>query len=80
MQYKFLGKSGLKVSEIEFGVQTFGWCTDEKTAHTMLDRFVGDGGNFIDEINLKVGKLQWYNWLIFGIFTCCNLLFLIKHF
>jgi aryl-alcohol dehydrogenase-like predicted oxidoreductase len=52
MQYKFLGKSGLKVSEIEFGVQTFGWCTDEKTAHTMLDHFIGAGGNFIDTANI----------------------------
>jgi aryl-alcohol dehydrogenase-like predicted oxidoreductase len=48
MHYKFLGKSGLKVSEIAFGVQTFGWCADEKTAYAILDRFVEAGGNLLD--------------------------------
>ena len=51
MQYKFLGKSGLKVSEIAFGVQTFGWCADENTAHAILDRFVAEGGNLLDTAN-----------------------------
>ncbi len=48
MHYKFLGKSGLKVSEIALGIQTFGWCADEKTAHAILDRFIEAGGNFLD--------------------------------
>ncbi|GAK58945.1 aldo/keto reductase [Candidatus Vecturithrix granuli] len=48
MHYKFLGKSGLKVSEIALGIQTFGWCADEKAAHTILDRFIEAGGNFLD--------------------------------
>ncbi|GAK51130.1 aldo/keto reductase [Candidatus Moduliflexus flocculans] len=48
MRYKFLGKSGVKVSEIAFGVQTFGWCADEKAAYTILDRFVEAGGNLLD--------------------------------
>lgn len=48
MHYKFLGKSGLKVSEIALGIQTFGWCADEKTAHATLDRFIEAGGNFLD--------------------------------
>ncbi|MDY0095066.1 MAG: aldo/keto reductase [Candidatus Vecturithrix sp.] len=48
MYSKFLGKSGLKVSEIALGIQTFGWCADEKTAHAILDRFIEAGGNFLD--------------------------------
>jgi len=52
MQYRFLGKSGLKVSEIALGTQTFGWCTEEKTAHAMLDRFIENGGNLIDTANI----------------------------
>jgi len=48
MQYKFFSRSGLKVSEIAFGVQTFGWCADENTAHAILDRFVEAGGNMLD--------------------------------
>ena len=66
MQYRFLGKSGLKVSEIAFGVQTFGWCADEQTAHTILDRFVEAGGNLLDTANIyNEGKAEQIlgNWL-----------------
>ncbi len=48
MQYRFLGRSGLKVSELAMGTQTFGWGADEGTAHLMADRFIAAGGNFFD--------------------------------
>ena len=48
MEYRFLGNTGLKVSELAFGTQTFGWGTDEKTAHAMADLFVEAGGNLFD--------------------------------
>ncbi len=48
MRVKRLGRTGLKVSALCFGTQTFGWVTDEATAHAMLDRFVEAGGNFFD--------------------------------
>ena len=48
MQYRFLGNTGLKVSELAFGTQTFGWGADEKTAHAMADLFVEVGGNLFD--------------------------------
>lgn len=48
MEYRFLGRTGLKVSELCLGTQTFGWGADEKTAHAMADRFVEAGGNFFD--------------------------------
>lgn len=48
MEYRHLGRTGLMVSALCFGTQTFGWVTDEATAHTMLDRFVEAGGNFFD--------------------------------
>ncbi len=48
MRYRFLGRSGLKVSEICFGTQTFGWGADRAAAHAMADRFVEAGGNFFD--------------------------------
>lgn len=66
MQYRFLGKSGVKVSEIAFGVQTFGWCADEQTADTILDRFVEAGGNLLDTANIyNEGKAEQIlgNWL-----------------
>ena len=37
MEYRKLGRTGLRVSEICFGTATFGWHTDESEAHRMLD-------------------------------------------
>ncbi|MGQ9614770.1 MAG: hypothetical protein ACUVWJ_00020 [Spirochaetota bacterium] len=36
MRYRFLGKTGLKVSEIALGTQTFGWGADEKKHLSLL--------------------------------------------
>jgi len=52
MEYKFLGNTGLKVSELVFGTQTFGWGADEKTAHEMADFYFEAGGNFFDTANI----------------------------
>ena len=52
MQYRFLGRTGLKVSEICLGTQTFGWGADEATAHRLADQFVAAGGNFFDTSNI----------------------------
>jgi len=48
MEYRFLGNTGLKVSELAFGTQTFGWGAYEKTAHALADLFVEAGGNLFD--------------------------------
>ena len=48
MQQRFLGRAGLKVSELCLGTMTFAREADEQTSHQMLDRFVAAGGNFID--------------------------------
>ena len=48
MEYRFLGNTGLKVSELAFGTQTFGWGADEKTAHALADLFLQAGGNLFD--------------------------------
>lgn len=52
MEYRFLGRTGLKVSELCMGTQTFGWGADETAAHTMADQFVAAGGNFFDTSNI----------------------------
>src|SRR5690349_16837263 len=52
MDYRYMGRTGLKVSELCFGTQTFGWGADESTAHAMADRFVEAGGNFFDTSNI----------------------------
>jgi aryl-alcohol dehydrogenase-like predicted oxidoreductase len=51
MDYRFMGRTGLKVSEICLGCQTFGWGADEPAAHALADCFVEAGGNFFDTSN-----------------------------
>lgn len=51
MDYRFLGRTGLRVSELCFGAMLFGEVTDDKASHELLDRFVGAGGTFIDTSN-----------------------------
>jgi aryl-alcohol dehydrogenase-like predicted oxidoreductase len=48
MDHRYLGKTGLKVTELCLGAMTFGRETDEAQSLAMLDRFVAAGGNFID--------------------------------
>jgi aryl-alcohol dehydrogenase-like predicted oxidoreductase len=48
MDDRFLGRTGLRVSELCFGTMMFGERADEQTSHRLLDRFVDAGGTFID--------------------------------
>jgi aryl-alcohol dehydrogenase-like predicted oxidoreductase len=48
MEYRYLGKTGLKVSELCLGAMTFGCETSEQDSLMMLDHFVAAGGDFID--------------------------------
>jgi aryl-alcohol dehydrogenase-like predicted oxidoreductase len=48
MQYRYLGRTGLKVSELCLGAMTFGRETPEQESYQMLNRFVDAGGSFID--------------------------------
>ena len=52
MRYRYLGRTGLKVSELCLGAMPFGREADESTSLAMLDRFVEVGGNFIDTANV----------------------------
>lgn len=52
MNYRNLGRTGLKVSELCLGAMTFGRESDEAESVRMLDRFVEAGGNFIDTANV----------------------------
>lgn len=51
MEYRQLGRSGLKVSEVCLGTMTFGHGTDETEAKQMVDQAVGVGINFFDTAN-----------------------------
>ncbi len=48
MDYKYLGKTGLKVSELCMGSMNFGWTAPRENCAPVLDAFVDAGGNFID--------------------------------
>ncbi|MBC8075179.1 MAG: aldo/keto reductase [Chloroflexales bacterium] len=48
MEYRRLGRSGLKVAPICLGSMQFGWWCDEATSFRVLDAYVEAGGNFID--------------------------------
>ena len=48
MQQRYMGKTGLKVSELCLGAMTFGRETSEADSFAIMDRFAAEGGNFID--------------------------------
>jgi aryl-alcohol dehydrogenase-like predicted oxidoreductase len=48
MLMRRLGRTGLRVSALCLGGNTFGWTTDQKASEPVLDAYVEAGGNFID--------------------------------
>ncbi len=48
MNYRTLGRTGLKVSELCLGAMQWGWTADEAAAFAVMDAFVAAGGNFLD--------------------------------
>lgn len=76
MEYRYLGKTGLKVSELCMGAMTFGRETIEEDSVAIMDAFKEAGGNFIDSANVYsrgvseeiVGrwlkKQNRYDWII----------------
>ena len=52
MDYRNLGRSGLKVSPICLGTMMFGGPTDEAQAHRIIQRAADQGVNFIDTANV----------------------------
>jgi aryl-alcohol dehydrogenase-like predicted oxidoreductase len=48
MDMRFMGKTGLQVSELCLGAMTFGRESTEETSRQILDHFIEAGGNFID--------------------------------
>jgi len=52
MKYRFLGTTGVKVSELCLGTMTFGREAGEKEAQAILDCYLDAGGNFVDTANV----------------------------
>ena len=48
MNYRLLGRSGLRVSPLALGGNVFGWTVDEATSFRLLDAWLDAGFNFID--------------------------------
>src|SRR5258708_2129358 len=56
MENRFMGKTGLKVSELCLGTMTFGRESSEAVSRNILDRLVDAGGNFIDTADVYAGQ------------------------
>lgn len=52
MEYRRIGGTGLKVSELCLGCMTFGRESDEDESNRVIDRYVEVGGNFLDTANV----------------------------
>jgi aryl-alcohol dehydrogenase-like predicted oxidoreductase len=56
MQYKYLGKTGMKVSRLCLGTMNFGPSTEEKEAYRIMDAAIDAGVNFFDTANVYGGE------------------------
>jgi aryl-alcohol dehydrogenase-like predicted oxidoreductase len=52
MEYRQLGRTGLKVSELCLGTMQFGWTADEELSYQILSRAHEAGINFIDTADI----------------------------
>ncbi len=52
MEYRNLGRSGLKVSALGLGGNTFGWYIDESASAAVIHRAMESGINFIDTADM----------------------------
>jgi aryl-alcohol dehydrogenase-like predicted oxidoreductase len=55
MKMRFMGKTGLQVSELCLGAMTFGRESTEEISRQILDAFIEAGGNFIDTADVYAG-------------------------
>jgi aryl-alcohol dehydrogenase-like predicted oxidoreductase len=61
MQYRRLGRTGLKVSALCLGTMQFGWSADEATSFTVMDAFSAAGGTFLDTSDIySIGSADKY--------------------
>lgn len=66
MQYRTLGRAGLRVSAFCLGTNTFGRATDQSATDAVLDAFFEGGGNFVDTADVYtrgVSETIFGNWI-----------------
>ena len=56
MQYRALGRTGLKVSQLCLGTMMFGGKTDEQDSFRIIDHAINEGVNFIDTADVYAGN------------------------
>src|SRR3990170_4974489 len=56
MEYRNLGRTGLKVSSLCLGTMNFGPLTTEKDSYAIMDKALAIGINFFDTANVYGGK------------------------
>jgi len=52
VQFRKMGRTGLKVAPLCLGANVFGWTADEPASQAVLDAYVAGGGNFIDSADV----------------------------
>ena len=56
MEYRALGRTGLKVSQLCLGTMMFGGKTDEQESFRIIDHAINEGVNFIDTADVYAGN------------------------
>ena len=56
MEYRALGRTGLKVSQLCLGTMMFGGKTDEQESFRIIDHAISEGVNFIDTADVYAGN------------------------
>jgi aryl-alcohol dehydrogenase-like predicted oxidoreductase len=56
LHYRYLGRSGIKVSPLSLGTMMFGGQTDEATLHRIIDKAHEQGINFIDTADARKSR------------------------
>ena len=56
MQYRALGRTGLKVSQLCLGTMMFGGKTDEQESFRIIDHAINEGVNFVDTADVYAGN------------------------
>ena len=56
MEYRALGRTGLKVSQLCLGTMMFGGKTDEHESFRIIDHAINEGVNFIDTADVYAGN------------------------
>ena len=55
VEYRQLGRTGVRVTELCLGTMTFGREIDEEASRAILDRYLDAGGNFVDTADVYGG-------------------------